>query len=386
MKIGLGMMVKNFVSEEVLSEFLDNAAKYGHNIHEVVVVYSNELDKGAAGRLAKRTRLNLVKLNEYEKAESAFKKLNMPAKASDHLLHCRIIREYGITPYGFNRNTVLIEALLSELDLLIFIDSDVYPYVLQYDETGEVVKEEIDFIGRHLQGINAGAAITTSDYSGYNILPPADFDGMDELLYGLRKEGMLHFWRGSSRHKCLSLQRHEIPEPFPTKKLLGGNLGILLEALPKIPPFFSPYYFYEGRPFLARGEDTMMGLAAAGGGLRCLDIDTHIFHNTFGSYPQVPDLASDPVVQERFYFACTGWIGRNVFQRWERGHRDTGSDHQTKSLAIGAKALYEYTGNRLFQSLPEIDAAAKAALPDMIGQYEEAKQSWSCFLERWFTK
>ena len=83
-----------------------------------------------------------------------------------------------------------------------------------------------------------------SDYSGYSILPPADFDGMSALLYGLHKEEMCLFWHDSKLHRGLVLPSADMPEPVSTTKVLGGNLGIRMGAFPTLPPFFSPYYFY----------------------------------------------------------------------------------------------------------------------------------------------
>ena len=232
--------------------------------------------------------------------------------------------------------------------------------------------------------MSLGADVTSSDYSGYNILPPASFDGMKDLLWGLHKETMTDFWQNSEAHRGLVIQEAQNVELQPTTKVLGGNLGIRMSALTTLPPFFSPYYFYNRTPLLARGEDTLMGMAASQSHIKCLDIQTPIFHDTYGDYPKVPDLRNDSRVRDRLYYACTGWIGRNVFFRWKTGHTPSEFTQRNRQLAAGAKALARYTNDRRFLYLPDIQSAAESWLPDMIGQYQKSKEAWNELTERWF--
>ena len=138
-----------------------------------------------------------------------------------------------------------MEAMFTGTDYLIFVDSDVRPEVLRKTPDGAVQSEEIDFIGAHLHGLSLGADVTSSDYSGYNILPPASFDGMKDLLWGLHKESMADFWQNSEAHRGLVIQEDQNAEPQPTTKVLGGNLGIRMSALTTLPPFFSPLLFLQ---------------------------------------------------------------------------------------------------------------------------------------------
>jgi hypothetical protein len=64
-------------------------------------------------------------------------------------------------------------AALTGTDTLIFVDSDVKPEVLRRDSDGSIRLQAVDFTGRHLQALSQGADISTSEYSGYRILPPA---------------------------------------------------------------------------------------------------------------------------------------------------------------------------------------------------------------------
>ena len=348
MKIAIGMVVRNLLSASPLTEFLDNAEKYGHPIDRVIVAYSHQLAPEAAAVLQSRTKLSLIRLQE------------------------------------FGRAYLLMEAMFTEADVLIFVDSDVLPSVLRRMPDGSVRPCEVDFVGAHLGGMAMGADITSSDYSGYNILPPARFDGMTELLWGLHKEAMAEFWQSSMATGGMLLQEGDAGKPTPTTKVLGGNLGLRMRAFPTLPPFFSPYYFFDRTPLLARGEDTLLGLAADQYHIKCVDIRTPIFHDTYGSYPAVPELLKDGAVRDRLYYACTGWIGRNVFSRWKTGHTVSEFAQRDQQLSAGAKALCRYTKDRRFLRLPEIQSAAESWLPDMIRQYQRSREAWTEFTERWY--
>lgn len=243
MKIAIGMIVRNLISAHPLTVFLDNAEKYDHPIERVIVVYSHEADPEAIQELQRRTKVSLIRLQSYERAHMILKQLGVRFSSIQQLLFCPLIDTHGLIPYGFNRNHVLMEALFTGVDYLIFVDSDVQPGVLHRTPDGEVGFEEVDFIGAHLYGMSLGATITSSDYSGYNILPPASFEGMTDLLWGLHKEDMAKFWQSSEVHGGLIVQEAGTPELQPTTKVLGGNMGIRMSALTTLPPFFSPYYF-----------------------------------------------------------------------------------------------------------------------------------------------
>ena len=62
MKIAIGMVVRNLLSASPLTEFLDNAEKYGHPIDRVIVAYSHQLAPEAAAVLQSRTKLSLIRL------------------------------------------------------------------------------------------------------------------------------------------------------------------------------------------------------------------------------------------------------------------------------------------------------------------------------------
>lgn len=385
MRIAIGMVVRNFVSAHPLIAFLDNAEKYGHRVDRAIVVYSHEIDPAAVRRLADRAKLSLIRVHAFEKAERMLRAHGVRREATRDLLFCPLFDAHGLVPYGFNRNHVLMEALFEAVDVLLFVDSDVQPAVLRRMPDGAAQLQEIDFVGAHLRGISMGADVTSSDYTGYSILPPARFGGMVELLCGLHKEAMADFWLHSNVHGGLAVQEND-PGMEPASKVLGGNLGIRIGALAALPAFFSPYYFFDETPLLARGEDTLWGLAAAQRRIRCLDVHAPIFHDTYGNYPAVPDLCGDAKVRDRLYYACTGWIGRNVFLRWKAGCLPEEFAQRDQQLSKGAEALYRYADDDRFLRLPEIQRAAEAWLPEMAEQYRRLEEAWNEFTERWFRR
>lgn len=115
-------------------------------------------------------------------------------KAINTLVTCDHLYESGLVGYGKNRNNVLMKAMLTGSDILIFVDTDVYPKLLVETVNG-VIKQEIDFIGEHMKYLSLDSVmISTSDYSGYYIIPPMKFKGMEYLYRGLQKDGVCDFF------------------------------------------------------------------------------------------------------------------------------------------------------------------------------------------------
>jgi len=284
-KISIGVITKDFNSLEPIDEFLENASKYNHKIYSVVIVYSHSCDFQLVESLRKKVKVFLVKINEAPEIKCQLIKMGLSAENIKILINCPALKKHGLVPYGLNRNYALIKALLSGSEVLVFIDTDVYPRVL-VKKDDEVKEKEIDFIGRHLEYLRKEEVIiTTSDYSGYYIIPPMSFTGMKELFIGLQKEGAYEFLRNIGQHNCLNLDNNKKRKVFETDKILGGNVAIKLSALKELPPFFSTVYNVNGDNVLSRGEDTLLGIKLKESEKKCIDIDTKIFHNTFGNYP-----------------------------------------------------------------------------------------------------
>ena len=380
-KIALGMITKSLDSDSELLGFIENAEKYGHRLDCVIVAYALNYDPRIAKRINDKVPLHAVDIRRPEYAIEQFRRLEMSGTAGKTLLECPIDTSRGMVPYGFNRTVVTIEAILRGVDILFFVDYDVSPAVLKMTPGGPVV-EDVDFFGAHLEHLNSGAQITTGEYSGYNILPPAEFDGMEDLLQGLQKSEMLEYWQNSAAHRCLAVQP-PVRKPKPCTKVLGGNTAIRLSAFSDLPPFFSSHYKQQGELFLCRGEDTVLGLGIAKSGTVCTDIDLNPLHDTFKDYPAEPDLRGNPAIQNRFYYACTGWVGRNPFLNYML-NTDLASarEFQREKLGRGLHSLAEYTSNPKYLGILANFDESWSSLTRYADEFERTLEAWDEFKNR----
>jgi len=386
MRISIGMITRDFNSLEPIDEFLTNAAKYNHKIYSIIIIYSHHCDFQLEENLKKKVKVFLVKINDAPELRDQLIKLGLSKENIDILLNCSSLKKYEKVPYGLNRNYALMKAELSGSDVLIFIDTDVYPRIL-VKEDGEIKEKEIDFIGRHLEYLKKKETIiTTSDYSGYYIIPPMKFNGMKELFTGLQKEDAYNFLLHSNKHLCLNLGNTKKQKIFKTSKILGGNVAIKLKALKELPPFFSTMHNINGDMVLSRGEDTLLGIKlknSGNNGNKYVDIDTKIFHNTFGNYPSIPDIKKEKSIKDRFYYTCLGWIGRNPFLNWLKDdHVEKIKNSQKKNLIIGSKAVASYLNDERFLLLPEALDIAYHELERVIHEYKNTVRAWSNFVEK----
>ena len=383
MRISIGVITKNFNSLEPIDDFLENALKHNHKIYSVIIIYSHDCDFQLIESLREKVKVSLVKINDAPEIKQQLIKMGLPKENTEILINCLTLKKYGKVPYGLNRNYALIKALLSGSEALVFIDTDVYPRVL-VKEDDEVKEKEIDFFGRHLEYLKKEEVIiTTSDYSGYYIIPPMSFTGMKELFIGLQKEDAYDFLRNSGEHNCLSLDNNKKRKIFETDKILGGNVAIKLSALKELPPFFSTVYNVNGDYILSRGEDTLLGIKLKKSDKKCIDIDTKIFHNTFGNYPEVPDIKKDESIKDRFYYTCLGWIGRNPFLNWLKGEDvEEIKNRQKKNIIIGSKATASYLNDERFLILPEALKISYHNLERVISEYKDTMTAWNDFIEK----
>jgi len=381
MKIALGMIIRSLDSEMELISFIENAEKFGHKLDCVIVAYTQQHDLQIESTINKKVPLYAVDIKNPHYCRTHFRHLGISELSQRHLLDCPVDTRSGLVPYGFNRTIVVMEAILREIDVLFFVDSDVTPYVLRKTPDG-VTLDEVDFFNSHLTHLHAGAEVTTGEYSGYNILPQASFDGMDDLLAGVQKTNMLEYWRTSKEHKCLVFQHNEITAK-PCKKILGGNMAIKLPTFAKLPPFFSSHYTLGGELFLCRGEDTMLGIEMSQSGIVCTDIGVNPLHDTYKNYPVEPDLQNDPEAQKRFYYACTGWVGRNPLLNHILGNDlYSAKEYQRERLERGLRALASYTTNPIYYSVMRNFEVSWDSLGRYVNEFERVSEAWQELMER----
>ena len=383
MRIALGMITKSLDSDIEILRFVEYAEKYGHKLDCVIAAYALKLDPNVESRLNEKLPLYTADIRNPRYCMEQFRRRGISDVAAKTLLECPVNVEAlrGVVPYGFNRTIVTIEAILRGIDILFFVDSDVIPSVLKMTPNG-IMEEEVDFFGSHLEQIKVGSHITTGEYSGYNILPPALFEGMEELLLGLQKSDMFEYWRSSETHRCLTVQQPE-PEIKPCTKILGGNTAITIDSFSVLPPFLSSYYMVEEELFLCRGEDTVLGLGIAESGLVCTDIGLNPLHDTYSDYPAEPDLKGDAAAQIRFYYACTGWVGRNPFlNHIRKADLQATREFQRERLEPGLRALADYTSNpRYFSVLNNFDVSWNN-LGRYVDEYQRTLEAWGEFIKR----
>ena len=381
LKTALGMIIRNLDTEEEILRFVDNAEKYGHKLDSVIIAYTQRLNLRAANCINERIPLYTIDIKQPEYCYEQFRRRGVSSASSQALLECPVDPSQGLVPYGFKRTIVTIEAMLRDADILFFVDNDVFPTVLKKTQDG-VSNNDTDFFGAHLEQLKSSSLITTGEYSGYNILPPASFEGMEDLLHGLQKSEMLEYWQSSEEHKCLAVLPPEHTTE-PCTKILGGNTAITLSSFERLPPFFSSYYTVGDELFLCRGEDTVLGLGIASSGIACTDVGIYPLHDTYKDYPSEPDLRGDPKAQDRFYYACTGWVGRNPFLNYLRGgDLKSTREHQRECLERGLRALAEYTSNpRYYGVLRNFDTSWDS-LGRYIDEYEQVLAAWDEFISK----
>jgi len=380
MKIALGMIIRSLDSEMELMGFIENAEKYGHKLDSVIVAYTHQHDPRVESNIRERVPFYAVDIKNPGYCREQMRRYGISDSAIRMLLECPVDTKGGLVPYGFNRMIVVMEAILRGMDTLFFVDSDVYPKILKRTPEG-LELEEVDFFGAHLEHLNSGSEVTTGEYSGYNILPPAYFEGMGDLLAGVQKYEMLEYWQTSETHRSLVVQPDEI-EAKPCKKILGGNMAIKLSAFANLPPFFSSHYTQGGELFLCRGEDTILGMEIAQSGIKCTDIGLNPLHDTYKDYPAEPDLLGDKSAQDRFYYACTGWVGRNpLFNHILGNDLHATREHQRDCLERGLRALAGYTSNPRFYGVLRNFDTSWDSLGRYINELERVSEAWYEFKE-----
>ncbi|MGB3366945.1 MAG: hypothetical protein WBA54_05630 [Acidaminobacteraceae bacterium] len=382
MNISFGIITKDLLDTISIDKFLDNSKEYGHDVYSVIVTYSRHIDYEVVERLRKKVNLEIIKINDHDIMCDQLADMRMSNKSIKNLINCSRVEENGIVPYGTNRNSVIMKGILTGVDVLVFVDTDVFPSLLVED--GGIVKSiKVDFLGRHLEYLKKDDVyITTSDYSGYYIIPPMNFDGMEELFRGIQKNTSYDFIKDSSIHNCFVGDNYHNRKVFETNKILGGNVAIKLKIFRKIIPFFSSSYMVNGERFLTRGEDTLMGIEINRLKThKCIDIDTKIFHNTYSNYPQIPDILNDKNIQDRFFYACMGWIGRNPFLNWINGE-DVSLKRikQANALKIGSKEIARYLNDDRFLILEEAIEISYDRLDIVIKEYRDLTISWKEFI------
>jgi hypothetical protein len=385
--IALGMITRHFDDHQPILLFLENARRYGHVIDQVIVAYSHNKDESSVAEVENQIPLNLLLVSDLHTLRDQMGQAGVTAEAIKDLLDLPDGGEDGEIPYGAYRNAVLFKALLDGIDHLLFFDTDVEPRVLTDLDGINAKWQEIDFVGSHMRLLaKEHVSATTSEYSGYYIIPPMSFPGLGELLTGLGKGMALEYMEDCHEHRCLNLGPASPGFPKPTNKPLGGNLGLDLRKAWRLAPFYSSLYTFSGKTVKGRGEDTLLGQTISASNGQIMDVDLQIFHHTYEGFPFVPDILRKSI-RDRFYWACLGWIGRNPFLSWyldQLGKLETDLRSETTmqriGLEIGGEKAAMYLRDPRFKQLITAFEASFEALPDAIDRYQRLMQGWQDLL------
>jgi len=386
-KIALGLITRYFHDPMPILRFLDNAMKFGHHIDQVIVAYSHGVKQEAVASIEERTGITIVEAYGDANMRSRLLFAGLSTDEVDGLLDVPNWPRLQEVPYGAYRNAVLIQALLDGFDFLLFFDTDVQPLVLTAIEGEQPVWQEVDFVGTHMLSLSEEhVTVTTSEYSGYYIIPPMSFDGLSDLLFGLGKGMALEYMEDCHTHGCLNLGPAFPGPPTLTFKPLGGNLGLSLDSPRRLAPFFSTIYTTKGACIKGRGEDTLLGQTLSNKHGQIIDVDLRIFHDTYDDFPRTPDVRRQ-TVRDRFFGACLGWIGRNPFMTWYLnglGRLETSFkaeiNQQRLGLSIGGEKAAEFLDDPRLMELPAAFEDSYEVLPQTIDRYHRLMHGWEALL------
>lgn len=372
-----GIITKSLHQLDPIDSFLENAKKYGHKIEHLIISYEDEVDPSILKILQRKCQVTAVKRGNAPILDSFLLKLGLTKSEIKTILETPNKQKYGLVAYGTSRNYVLVTALMLGINFLIFFDTDIYPKILSDFHNDNYNFIDIDFVGSHLKYLREKDVIlTSSDYTGYYIIPKMNFPYLMELLRGLQKED--RFYYISNVDTPVTRDTHST-NIFDTQKALGGNMALDLSKIDIIPPFFSTTLTLDDECFLGRGEDTLFGPEIHGLG-RCVDIDLLIFHNCFGDFPNKPEISKQKNL-DRFYYACMGWVIRNPFLNWIRNKyailvEEINIEQRYESLIIGSGSAAEYFNDERFLKLPKAFELSYQKLDKDIKHYEDLMSAW----------
>lgn len=379
-RIAFGLIIPSVTQLSPIIDFLENAKKYDHEITDLIIGYTDYLDQDVITQLENYCHVITIKRGDSPFLNQQLTQIGLTPSEIDCLLRTPNFDKYHMVSYGTSRNYVLLTAILLQIDYLLFFDSDIYPYMLRYDSSSHHYQsEEIDFVGSHLKYLRSDddIVVTSSDYTGYYIIPKMDFPHLRDLLFGVQKEDKYQY---ISHVKEPVVAQHKLQHIFDTNKILGGNLAINLHKLEILPPFFSTELVIDNECFLGRGEDTLFSPIIHYYGGKCLDIDLLIFHDCFGDFPSVPSI-DKPKNRERFFYAMIGWAIRNPFYNWLRNeyfgfNQPIDYESRYQALIRGSKAAADFLDDPRFLILPEAFQKSYEKLPQDIDKFLQLITVW----------
>lgn len=228
------------------------------------------------------------------------------------------------TGYAGKRNAVLLQAILQNMDYLIFLDDDEYPLAVSNNHDYAVWSGQNVF-NEHITALR-DADVTNGFHCGYiSPIPCFHFDSdaeqaaFRELIEGVSNDAVN--WKNVSNlmktrgvtyadtdillHHTVTTLCESTADGMP---ITGSNLGLNLTRPERTKPFFNPPK--------ARGEDTFFGLMMHEHIVKRIPVYT--FHDGFMKYYDLlngvlpihlsPVDENSPKIRIRFYRTCLGWV------------------------------------------------------------------------------
>ena len=377
-KIAYGMICAKVTELRPVTDFFNNARKYGHNIDHLIICYKDYYDENIIEQFKQFCEVTLIQRGHAPFIEKNLKNIGMNNDEINSIIGTPYLEKYNKVAYGTARNYVVLTALFLDIDYLFFFDSDIFPIVLTNYENEKSEFEEVDFIGFHLKYLQQDdVVVTTSDYTGYYIIPKMNFPHLMELLQGVQKEDRFNYITSIDTPVTRDKWLDNIAN---TNKVLGGNLAIDLQKLRILPPFFSTMLVLGNECFMGRGEDTLFGPIINSFGGRCVDIDLLIFHDCFGDFPNKPAITIQKNI-DRFFYACMGWIIRNPFFNWlqnefNSGAKEINTEQRYQALQKGSTSAVKYFKDKRFMNLPQAFEMSYKKLQDDIDHFYNLTETW----------
>jgi hypothetical protein len=383
-RVALGCIARYIESPEPYQEFIQNIQEFGHHVDLLIVSLTGTADWAVVSDLNDQLRIEIVEIGEEQDLPEDLMAAGAHGADVAQLLDTSTLAAHDLVSYCTQRNAVLLRALLSKIDLVVFFDPTMRPYELvgaPQERSGRALRP-VDFLGPHLEALQAGAAVTTGGYSGYDSLPPMQFGALRDLLHGIGREDAYSVVSAEGALAGLHLAPEVPPEPKPAIQAFAGNLGLDLRLAEQLPPFFSRAYRRGDEVVLTRGEDTLLAAAAVRAQIGCTDVGTRVFLDPSGTFPYPPDLRR-PQFLDMLYWNCLGWIARLPLLdsvRHASGLLDWSLDElqSSRRLALqqGARELAAMVGDNRFYDLPTFFDLVSMKLHRTTTSYQSARHAW----------
>ena len=225
--------------------------------------------------------------------------------------------------YAGKRNSVIYNAMKSNMDYLIFMDDDEYPMAVTNTRNSAIWGGQ-HILLNHLKYI-VNADITHGHHCGYvSPIPYVEFNetmtesnfrsfieaisndivNWDKLKAIMKNGGVTY----ADTAILTTDEAVEVVETNHAKFISGANLCLNLTAPKRVFPFYNP----PG----ARGEDTFLSTCLSD--RKVLRVPCYTFHDGFSTYNSLLEgvlpirlkfiKADSEQITTRFYKACIGWI------------------------------------------------------------------------------